>query len=474
MTWNTNDQPFGVNHAPTLVGTASDGSGKTVPVAVDKDTGELLVSTVSGGGTSSTFGAVFPATGTAVGATDGTNMQPLKVDGSNNLLTKVNAALPAGSNVIGHIIADAGSTTAVTQATAGNLNATVFGYDGSTQRALSTTAAGILNTTLTDGTNTMKVVSGTYGKPGLVVQPHDTQGITDGFSNAATKHVDENFNQISYLTQPLVYNGSTWDRAKSTSTGVQAVNINDGTNSASVVAGDSGFNGQAVASATKTYTFTTSTPGVQTILANTPTEGYSWIEIVYTSVGSGLALTGQFSTASGGTYINSSTFQIQNTAGTSLAALGVANNTIYGSIVHGNFFQIAVSALTSGTFAGTVTLRAMPPPPYILAVGQSGAWSISAATTGGYSFLHIAAGQATTTVKSGAGTLHAIVFNGKATATNVTTIYDNTAGSGTVIGIPDATSQVNPDSVIYDLAFATGLTIVTATANGPDMTVVYK
>lgn len=113
--WKTNEQPFGVNHAPLLSGLASDGSGVEVPVAVDKDTGELLTSSSGGGGgTSSTFGATFPATGTAVGATDGTNMQPLKVDGSDNLLVKVNAALPAGSNVIGHVITDTGSTTAVT------------------------------------------------------------------------------------------------------------------------------------------------------------------------------------------------------------------------------------------------------------------------------------------------------------------------------------------------------------------------
>lgn len=38
---------------------------------------------------------------------------------------QVNAALPAGANVIGHVIVDTTSTTAVTQATAANLNATV-------------------------------------------------------------------------------------------------------------------------------------------------------------------------------------------------------------------------------------------------------------------------------------------------------------------------------------------------------------
>lgn len=43
---------------------------------------------------------------------------------------QVNAALPAGSNVIGHVIADSGSTTAVTQATAASLNATVVTTGG--------------------------------------------------------------------------------------------------------------------------------------------------------------------------------------------------------------------------------------------------------------------------------------------------------------------------------------------------------
>lgn len=38
-----------------------------------------------GGGTASNFGVAFPASGTAVGASDGTNMQPLLVDGSGNL-----------------------------------------------------------------------------------------------------------------------------------------------------------------------------------------------------------------------------------------------------------------------------------------------------------------------------------------------------------------------------------------------------
>ena len=100
-----------------------------------------------------------------------------------------------------------------------------------------------------------------------------------------------------------------------------------------------------------------------------------------------------------------------------------------------------------------------------------------ASPSGGGTYAHIAAGQATTTVKSGAGTLYAIVLNGAATATNVTTVYDSTTGSGTVVAVPSATAVTAPVTLTFGtsgLAFTTGLTIVTATANGADMTVIYK
>lgn len=42
-------------------------------------------------------------------------------------VTAITNALPAGTNVIGHVITDSGSTTAATQTTAANLNATVVG-----------------------------------------------------------------------------------------------------------------------------------------------------------------------------------------------------------------------------------------------------------------------------------------------------------------------------------------------------------
>lgn len=120
---------------------------------------------------------------------------------------------------------------------------------------------------------------------------------------------------------------------------------------------DTGLSGGG---ATKSYTFTTSSAGAQNLLSDTDCRGFAWIEIVFSSVGSGLALTAQFATAAGGTYNNSSSFSSSPSTAPN-SALGTTANTVYAGPVRGDFFRLAVSALTSGTFAGTVTLRAIPP-----------------------------------------------------------------------------------------------------------------
>lgn len=161
--------------------------------------------------------------------------------------------------------------------------------------------------------------------------------------------------------------------------GNQQAKLTDGTNVGSVVAGDTGFNGVAIANATKTFTFTTSTTGAQILLADTKVEGYGSVEVVYTSVGAGLALTGQFSTVAGGTYVSQSNFA-SGTSGFS-GALGTTVGTVYTSPIRGNFFQINVTALTSGTFTGTVTLRATAPQSSGVQAAQTGTWNVGGATS---------------------------------------------------------------------------------------------
>jgi len=74
--------------------------------------------------------------------------------------------------------------------------------------------------------------------------------------------------------------------------------------------------------------------------------------------------------------------------------------------------------------------------------------------------------QTTTTVKSGAGLLHAIIIN-TPVASAVVTIYDNTAGSGTLIGtitLPATLLSSGPITVLINGKFVTGCTIVTSGA----------
>lgn len=90
----------------------------------------------------------------------------------------------------------------------------------------------------------------------------------------------------------------------------------------------------------------------------------------------------------------------------------------------------------------------------------------------GWSYANITAAAPTTTiVKSGPGVLHTVSINTPADGGTVT-IYDNTSATGTKIGTYTSGADTLPSSVIYDVAFTTGLTIVTATA-AQDITVSY-
>lgn len=102
-----------------------------------------------------------------------------------------------------------------------------------------------------------------------------------------------------------------------------------------------------------------------------------------------------------------------------------------------------------------------------------------------YSFLNITT-NTTTTVKSGAGTFAGFTVNNNGfTTAGTIKIYDNTAGSGTLIGTwtipiqPPGTTLLAttffPPALMLNASFSTGLTIVTATtAPACDITVLYR
>lgn len=72
----------------------------------------------------------------------------------------------------------------------------------------------------------------------------------------------------------------------------------------------------------------------------------------------------------------------------------------------------------------------------------------------------------TVTPKTGAGLLHTVTVQGGTAGT--VTIYDNTAASGTVLANFDSTNALA--TYIFDCAFSTGLTIVTAAATKVSVT----
>lgn len=89
---------------------------------------------------------------------------------------------------------------------------------------------------------------------------------------------------------------------------------------------------------------------------------------------------------------------------------------------------------------------------------------MSGHSTGAYNFTNIAAQTAGTVIRTGRGLLHTIVFN-KPIATSVLTIYDGISTAGTKIATITIPASPNTPTMIYDVAFATGLFVVVATAD---------
>jgi hypothetical protein len=109
------------NTSPTTIT-----SGNMSPLQLD-NSGRVIVNCASGcggsGGTSSAFGSAFPATGTAIGLTNGTNM--VAWSAASNYGTSPGAiAVPA-------VNASVTNSVTVTQATASNLNVTCANCSGS-------------------------------------------------------------------------------------------------------------------------------------------------------------------------------------------------------------------------------------------------------------------------------------------------------------------------------------------------------
>lgn len=190
---------------PSL-GTAGTASGDVITIQGIASMTPLAVSgTVTAANASvSATGSAVPASATMTGGTDGTNLRAILTDTSGRQVVNINGTVPvsgtffqatqpvsgtffqttqpvslttlpaltAGSAVIGHVIADSGSTTAVTgnvtvtQATGTNLHVVVdsapsTAVTGTVTANIGTTNGLALDATLTGGTQQTKITDGT-------------------------------------------------------------------------------------------------------------------------------------------------------------------------------------------------------------------------------------------------------------------------------------------------------------------------
>jgi len=156
------------------------------------------------------------------------------------------------------------------------------------------------------------------------------------------------------------------------------------------------------------------------------------------------------------------------------AALPTGSNTI-GSIANTSFAATQSGTWNVTNISGTVSLptgAATETTVAGLLTNTQLRASAVETTKKTSSFSHITT-NTTTTVKSGAGVLRRIVINTRGGITNTLTIYDNTSGSGTTIGIIDTGNGVS-GNFEYGVSFSTGLTIVTANGTAADITVIYE
>lgn len=146
------------------------------------------------------------------------------------------------------------------------------------------------------------------------------------------------------------------------------------------------------------------------------------------------------------------------------------------------FFRARVSVFVSGTVTVTARLHKNAAPICNSNSSlQSGAQSIgtvglnagtnSIGSLNGFTYTHITT-AATTTPKSGAGVLHTICVNSLGTISSSITVDDATSATTPTIAVINSLTLLGCQT--FDVAFATGLTLVTTGTVAPDITVSWR
>lgn len=208
------------------------------------------------------------------------------------------------------------------------------------------------------------------------------------------------------------------------------------------------------------------------------TQGYGGADVFITGTFTGLVLRTIWSNNPAGPFTVGSDL----ITGIGIESTNPPANTMQGAAGYvfpkeGRYLQLVTTAFSTGTVnVQPVLVSAVPKIPAAFIANQVG-YPIPtypvAQNAGGYTHTDITTAT-TTTVKSGAGTLHTLTI-GTYVASATITLYDNTAGSGTTIQtitLPSTVTGITPITLLYDEAFTTGLTVVTSGAT--DVNVAWK
>jgi hypothetical protein len=327
---------------------------------------------------------------------------------------------------------------------------------------------------ITDGTNGPVAVKPASTAPlatdkALVVAISPNSPLAPAVSNAGSGVATTSTNMPT-VGYNYVFNGTTWDQLSSLTLGSKhapTIAIVDASGNQITSFGTAWSNSNLIGNTTFGSTVTAWGGGTLGAMANYGTSpGAVLVPGVNASITASVLPTGAALDASVGT---------TNTDLGPPGATACATDT--GSCSVNALLQRIAQRLTNATIALGQTTKSASAPVALASDQGSILIAPQALATGGATYAHIAAGQATTVVKASAGTLYSVCLNSAATATNTTNIYDNASGSGTVIAVPAATTATVPTCLNYGPAginFALGLTFITATANGADMTVAFK
>lgn len=444
LAWTPETNPFGSNRTPALFALSNAADGTFVPLAADPATGRLLVNSTSGagGGTSSTFGATFPTTGTAAGAKDDTSglMVPLTshnvigVTESLNVFVQNNTA----GSILGRVnLYDTSDTNG--QGVSSTNEAFVGGgiASGASDTGNPVKIGGKASNSAPSAVSDGQRVNSWYGDNGqqFVALARDDGTKLSTVNGAADAQSASNVGLV-VGDYPFVFNGTTWDRQRSIgglsgATGVAATGlVLNGTNAPM---DDTTNFGDGL---------TTGIAAVGNRLYNGT--GYDRLRSASTTANTtGVGLPG-----AGVLIWDGTNFQLQKDT----TARGDSDNTGY----LGAGIRLFNGSNYDRWRGGGVT-------------GMAGV-SLQASPSGGWSFINISTAS-TTTIKSGAGTFHLACVNSLGTVSSTATFYNNTAGSGTVIAIINTLALSG--SFTYDIAFTTGLTLVLTGTVSPNVTVAW-